>query len=260
MVQQGLGKTAQAIALLHHVRTVEHLRGPFLVVAPLSTLTHWQREIEEWSDLSVLLYHGSRESRELMLRHEFWMDAAAPPPPQPPQPPPPPQPAVRPMQITLPDGVVAGQQVQVVTPVGRMVIVVPPGAVPGSQLVVNVPNAPPPPQPASSATGAASGAGGGSSRARAGAAPQRRLHQFHVLLTSYETLRDDLELLGSIDWRVAVIDEGAPARRSTPAAVRGVEVVCCMCVRPGPREQRIGSRTRTRRRRPSCARCVSSTR
>ena len=61
--------------MLEHLWLQEHVRGPFLVVAPLSTLTHWQREITDWTELQVLLYHGSRESRALMLRHEFWMDA-----------------------------------------------------------------------------------------------------------------------------------------------------------------------------------------
>ena len=71
----GLGKTAQAIAMLNYLWTCESIRGPFLVVAPLSTLAHWQRELEEWTELRVLLYHGSRNSRELMLQHEFYLEA-----------------------------------------------------------------------------------------------------------------------------------------------------------------------------------------
>ena len=34
----------------------------------------WQRELEEWTDLEGLLYHGSRESRELMRRYEFYLE------------------------------------------------------------------------------------------------------------------------------------------------------------------------------------------
>jgi hypothetical protein len=34
----------------------------------------WQRELEEWTDLEGLLYHGSRESRELMHRYEFYLE------------------------------------------------------------------------------------------------------------------------------------------------------------------------------------------
>ena len=40
--EMGLWKTAQALAFLDHLRMHEHVRGPFLVVAPLSTLAHWQ--------------------------------------------------------------------------------------------------------------------------------------------------------------------------------------------------------------------------
>ena len=47
----GLGKTAQSIACLESIRTVAGVRGPFLIVAPLTTLGHWQREIETWTDM-----------------------------------------------------------------------------------------------------------------------------------------------------------------------------------------------------------------
>ena len=40
--EMGLGKTIQSVAVLQHIWKEEHIRGPFLVVAPLSTLGHWQ--------------------------------------------------------------------------------------------------------------------------------------------------------------------------------------------------------------------------
>ncbi len=49
--QMGLGKTAQSISTLQTLRTVGGVPGPFLIVAPLSTLGHWQREIETWTDM-----------------------------------------------------------------------------------------------------------------------------------------------------------------------------------------------------------------
>jgi len=36
--EMGLGKTIQSIAFLNHLFALEHCRGPFLVVAPLTTL------------------------------------------------------------------------------------------------------------------------------------------------------------------------------------------------------------------------------
>ena len=45
----GLGKTVQTVAVLEHLRTMEHIRGPFLIVVPLSTMEHWKREFEDWT-------------------------------------------------------------------------------------------------------------------------------------------------------------------------------------------------------------------
>lgn len=36
--EMGLGKTIQSIAFLYHLHTFENVKGPFLVIAPLSTL------------------------------------------------------------------------------------------------------------------------------------------------------------------------------------------------------------------------------
>ncbi|RHY97583.1 hypothetical protein DYB31_006167 [Aphanomyces astaci] len=42
--EMGLGKTVQTVAYINHLVTKENLRGPYLIIAPLSTLSHWQRE------------------------------------------------------------------------------------------------------------------------------------------------------------------------------------------------------------------------
>ncbi len=55
-VQMGLGKTAQSIAVLECIRKVAGIAGPFLLVAPLTTLGHWQREIETWTDMVRVVY------------------------------------------------------------------------------------------------------------------------------------------------------------------------------------------------------------
>ena len=47
----GLGKTAQSIATLEFQRQLVHAEGPFLIVAPLTTLPHWQREVETWTSM-----------------------------------------------------------------------------------------------------------------------------------------------------------------------------------------------------------------
>lgn len=50
-MQMGLGKTAQAIAFLESIRTVGGVEGPYLIVAPLTTLNHWKRELEKWTSM-----------------------------------------------------------------------------------------------------------------------------------------------------------------------------------------------------------------
>lgn len=41
--EMGLGKTIQAIALLGHISEQRGIWGPFLIVAPNSTLFNWQQ-------------------------------------------------------------------------------------------------------------------------------------------------------------------------------------------------------------------------
>lgn len=48
--------------------------GPFLVVAPLSTIGHWKREFEEWADFNVILYYEpsqGKQARQVIREHEF---------------------------------------------------------------------------------------------------------------------------------------------------------------------------------------------
>jgi chromodomain-helicase-DNA-binding protein 7 len=120
--EMGLGKTVQSVSTLHHIWKEEGIRGPFLVLAPLSTLAHWLREFEEWTEMNTILYHGSNESREL-IREVEWHFA---------------------------------------------------------------PNVVPPPKPGSEAP---------------------LLYKFHVLITSYEVIKQDLHVFKKIPWRYVVIDE-----------------------------------------------------
>ncbi|KAG0626380.1 hypothetical protein M758_2G121300 [Ceratodon purpureus] len=57
--QMGLGKTVQTIGLLSHLKS-KKIYGPFLIVAPLSTLSNWVNEIKRFvPTMNVLLYHSS---------------------------------------------------------------------------------------------------------------------------------------------------------------------------------------------------------
>jgi SNF2 family DNA or RNA helicase len=67
----GLGKTIQASVFLQVLKTFQNIRGPFLIVAPLSTLVNWQREIQTWTDFDAVVYHGSHEDREILRKYEL---------------------------------------------------------------------------------------------------------------------------------------------------------------------------------------------
>jgi len=69
--EMGLGKTAQSIATLEWLRQKTGNQGPFLIVAPLSTLGHWQREIETWTDMYVVPYYGNASDRKVITRYDL---------------------------------------------------------------------------------------------------------------------------------------------------------------------------------------------
>ncbi|KAG2496454.1 hypothetical protein HYH03_005678 [Edaphochlamys debaryana] len=70
--EMGLGKTAQSTSVLETLRRVGGVAGPFLVVAPLTTLGHWQREIQTWTDMNVVLFAGAAADRAMIHEYEFY--------------------------------------------------------------------------------------------------------------------------------------------------------------------------------------------
>jgi len=67
----GLGKTIQTASFINLLATQLYRRGPFLIVAPLSTLAHWQREFEGWTMLNTIVYHGSAKDRQIIRELEI---------------------------------------------------------------------------------------------------------------------------------------------------------------------------------------------
>lgn len=66
--QMGLGKTIQTIAFLAHLKG-NGLHGPYLVIAPLSTLSNWVNEISRFvPSVSAIIYHGSKKERDEIRR------------------------------------------------------------------------------------------------------------------------------------------------------------------------------------------------
>ncbi|XP_067108594.1 chromodomain-helicase-DNA-binding protein 8 isoform X1 [Osmerus mordax] len=69
--EMGLGKTIQSISLLSEVFGAG-IQGPFLVIAPLSTITNWEREFTTWTDMNAIVYHGSLASRQMIQQYEMY--------------------------------------------------------------------------------------------------------------------------------------------------------------------------------------------
>jgi SNF2 family DNA or RNA helicase len=76
--EMGLGKTLQTAAVAEILAHTLNRGGPVLIVAPLSTLTHWHREFLRWTNLNAVVYHGSAEDRKLIREHEFVYPCARP--------------------------------------------------------------------------------------------------------------------------------------------------------------------------------------
>ncbi|XP_076887824.1 ATP-dependent DNA helicase DDM1-like [Bidens hawaiensis] len=69
--QMGLGKTIQTIGFLAHLKG-KGLDGPYLVIAPLSTLSNWLNEITRFvPSVKAVIYHGDRNLREEIRRKQM---------------------------------------------------------------------------------------------------------------------------------------------------------------------------------------------
>ncbi|XP_059293224.1 ATP-dependent DNA helicase DDM1-like [Lycium ferocissimum] len=68
--QMGLGKTIQTIAFLAHLKG-NGLDGPYLIIAPLSTLSNWLNEMERFvPSINAIIYHGDKKQRdEIRMKH-----------------------------------------------------------------------------------------------------------------------------------------------------------------------------------------------
>jgi len=69
--EMGLGKTVQSISVMAYLAERYDIWGPFLVVAPASTLHNWQQEVSKFvPDFKVLPYWGTAADRKVLRK--FW--------------------------------------------------------------------------------------------------------------------------------------------------------------------------------------------
>ena len=78
--EMGLGKTAQACRTIAAVLADGGApNAAALVVAPLSTIEQWRRELDAWApDLEVCVYHDATARGRELIRHFEWGDGTAP--------------------------------------------------------------------------------------------------------------------------------------------------------------------------------------
>ena len=69
--EMGLGKTVQSISVMGYLAEKYNIWGPFVVIAPSSTLHNWQQEIARFvPDLKCLPYWGNAKDRKVLRK--FW--------------------------------------------------------------------------------------------------------------------------------------------------------------------------------------------
>jgi DNA helicase INO80 len=67
--EMGLGKTVQSISVMAYLAERYNIWGPFLVIAPASTLHNWQQEISRFvPDLNVIPYWGTAKDRKILRK------------------------------------------------------------------------------------------------------------------------------------------------------------------------------------------------
>lgn len=55
-----------------HLQQDAGIRGPFLIIVPLSTIANWEREFESWSSMNVVIYHGRYSHLSLQQRFDVF--------------------------------------------------------------------------------------------------------------------------------------------------------------------------------------------
>ncbi|KAJ8091396.1 ATP-dependent DNA helicase Snf21 [Marasmius tenuissimus] len=65
--EMGLGKTIQTISLISFLVEVKRIRGPYLVIVPLSTMTNWSGEFAKWApSIKMIAYKGNPAQRRAL--------------------------------------------------------------------------------------------------------------------------------------------------------------------------------------------------
>jgi len=74
----GLGKTIQTVIYTNILKTQMNMRGPFVIIVPLSIVVHWYREFTEWTNLNTIVYSGDSVGRQVIREYEFAFESDRP--------------------------------------------------------------------------------------------------------------------------------------------------------------------------------------
>lgn len=70
--EMGLGKTIQTLSLVTYLVEVKRVLGPFLVIVPLSVMSNWVRELDQWApSLTKVVYKGDPTTRKNIQLYEM---------------------------------------------------------------------------------------------------------------------------------------------------------------------------------------------
>ena len=73
--EMGLGKTVQVMAYLTHLRDVEQVRGPFLIILPNEQLvSQWNSEIKKWTTLNPIIFDVNKGNDVKMIQYDFFYE------------------------------------------------------------------------------------------------------------------------------------------------------------------------------------------
>jgi SNF2 family DNA or RNA helicase len=71
--EMGLGKTVMGVNVVYDLFLMGN-RGPFLVIAPLSTLDQWVRVFRRWTPMNVIKYTGDKEFKQMIVQYELYFE------------------------------------------------------------------------------------------------------------------------------------------------------------------------------------------
>ena len=69
--EKGMGKTVQSLMFLNFINERSSFHGPFLILVHNDQLQKWKNEIEEWTELYAIVYHGNDAIRSIIRKYGF---------------------------------------------------------------------------------------------------------------------------------------------------------------------------------------------